>query len=91
MRFSPITGASFISLTLLMLSFFLTFVRLAKGPSSPDRIVALDLIAIITIGTIVSYIFLTGEVVFLYAAVVLALIAFLGTVAYAKFLERKAL
>lgn len=91
MRFSPITGASLISLTLLMLSFFLTFLRLAKGPSSPDRIVALDLIAIITIGTIVSYIFLTGEVVFLYAAVVLALIAFLGTVAYAKFLERRAL
>ncbi|MDZ7340977.1 MAG: monovalent cation/H+ antiporter complex subunit F [candidate division KSB1 bacterium] len=91
MNFSPIAGASSISLTLMMLSFFLTFLRLARGPSAPDRIVALDLIAIITIGTIVSFIFLTGEVVFLYAAVVLALVAFLGTVAYAKFLERRSL
>ena len=91
MTYSPIEIAALISLALMMISFFLAFARLARGPSTPDRIVALDLIAVITMGTIVSYIFLTGQVVFLYAAVVLALIAFLGTVAYARFLERRAL
>ncbi len=88
MTYSPIEWAALISLALMMISFFLTFARLARGPSTPDRIVALDLITVITIGTIVSYIFLTKQIVFLYAAVILALIAFLGTVAYARFLER---
>jgi len=91
MTYSPIEWAALISLALMMISFFLTFARLAIGPRTPDRIVALDLITVITIGTIVSYIFLTKLVVFLYAAVILALIAFLGTVAYARFLERRVL
>lgn len=89
MNFSPIEGAAYISLALLTVAFFLTFVRLAKGPSTPDRIVALDLFTVLTIGMIVSYTFLTKQVVFLYAAVILALIAFLGTVAYARFLEKR--
>lgn len=89
MNISPIEGAAYISLALLMIAFFLTFVRLAKGPTAPDRIVALDLFTVLTIGMIVSYIFLTGQEVFLYAAVILALIAFLGTVAYARFLEKR--
>ena len=91
MTYSPIEWAALVSLALMMISLFLTFVRLARGPSTPDRIVALDLITVITIGIIVSYIFLTKQVVFLYAAVILALIAFLGTVAYARFLERSVL
>jgi multicomponent Na+:H+ antiporter subunit F len=91
MTYTPIEWAALISLALMMISFFMAFARLAIGPKTPDRIVALDLITVITIGTIVSYIFLTKQVVFLYAAVILALIAFLGTVAYARFLERSVL
>jgi len=91
MNFSLIEAAAYISLAFVMIAFFLTFLRLARGPSTPDRIVALDLFTVLTIGMIVSYIFLTKQVVFLYAAVILALIAFLGTVAYARFLEKRVL
>ena len=91
MTFSPIEVAAYVSLAFVMIAFFLTFFRLAIGPSTPDRIVALDLFTVLTIGMIVSYIFLTKQVVFLYAAVILALIAFLGTVAYARFLEKRVL
>jgi len=91
MTLSPIEIAAYISLAFVMIAFFLTFLRLAIGPSTPDRIVALDLFTVLTIGMIVSYIFLTKQVVFLYAAVILALIAFLGTVAYARFLEKRVL
>ena len=91
MTFSPIEVAAYISLAFVMIAFFLTFFRLAIGPSTPDRIVALDLFTVLTIGMIVSYLFLTKQVVFLYAAVILALIAFLGTVAYARFLEKRVL
>ena len=91
MTFSPIEVAAYVSLAFVMIAFFITFFRLAIGPSTPDRIVALDLFTVLTIGMIVSYIFLTKQVVFLYAAVILALIAFLGTVAYARFLEKRVL
>jgi len=76
--------------TMLTIAFFLTFYRLLRGPSLPDRVVALDLIAVITVGFIAVYAIDTGERVFLDAAIVVALITFLGTVAFAQYLERRA-
>jgi len=69
---------------------FLAFARLARGPSLPDRVVALDLIAVTTAGFMTIYAIDTGQRVFLDAAIVLALISFLGTVAFAQYLERRA-
>ncbi len=40
---------------LLTLAFLLAFVRLARGPSLPDRVVALDLISVIIAGLIAAY------------------------------------
>ncbi len=76
--------------TMLTIAFFLTFYRLLLGPSLPDRVVALDLIAAITVGFIAVYAIDTGEHVFLDAAIVVALITFLGTAAFAQYLERRA-
>ena len=73
---------------MLGLAALLAFVRLARGPSLPDRVVALDLIATISVGMIAAYAVLTHEPVFLIVAVVLALIAFLGTVAFASYVEK---
>ena len=72
----------------LCLSLIAAFIRLVIGPSLPDRVIALDLVVMITIGIISIYTVITGEIVFIDAAVVLALIAFLGTVAYAYFIEK---
>jgi multicomponent Na+:H+ antiporter subunit F len=74
----------------LSLSLVLAFIRLLKGPSLPDRVVALDLIAYIVICFIASYTIATGKSAFLDAAIVLALIAFLGTTAFARYVQQAA-
>lgn len=81
--------ASFISLLMLTAAMFIVFVRLQKGPSLPDRIVALDVIASIFIGLIAAYAIYTNTAVLLDAAVIVAVITFLGTVAVARYLERR--
>lgn len=80
--------AATISLVILMLSLALALWRLARGPALPDRVVTLDLVASIVLGIIAAYSVLSGVALFLNAAVLLALIAFLGTVAFARYLER---
>lgn len=74
----------------LALSLMLAFVRLVRGPSLPDRVVALDLIAVIVVGMIAVLQIQTREPLLLDSAIVLALIAFLSTVAFARYLERGA-
>jgi multicomponent Na+:H+ antiporter subunit F len=75
---------------MLTAAMFLAFFRLARGPSLPDRVVALDLIGVITVGFIAAYAIDLDQQVFIDAAIVVALIAFLGTVAFAQYLERRA-
>lgn len=73
---------------LLSLAMLLAFVRLVRGPSLPDRVIALDLMATLTVGLIAVYAVSTNQPAYLDVAVVLALIAFLGTVAFAHFIEK---
>ncbi len=75
---------------MLTAAIFLAFLRLTRGPTLPDRVVALDLITVITVGFIAAYAIDLDQQVFLDAAIVVALIAFLGTVAFAQYLERRA-
>jgi multicomponent Na+:H+ antiporter subunit F len=78
-----------ITLILLLVSMVIAFVRLVRGPSLPDRIVALDLMTLLAVGVIALFAIREDKPVFLDAAIALALVAFLGTVAYARFLERR--
>ncbi len=73
---------------LLTLSLLLAFLRLAKGPSLPDRVVALELIATMVAGIIGVHAIDTGVASFLDIAIVLALTAFLAAIGFARFLER---
>ncbi len=75
---------------LLSLTFSFAFIRLVRGPSLPDRVVALDLMSTAAIGVIGVYSVSTGEPVFLDVAIILALVAFLGTIAFAHYLIRSA-
>ena len=68
----------------------LVFVRLARGPSLSDRVIALDLMAVLAVSLIAMVAFEADQPIFLDAAIVLALVAFLGTVAFARYLERRA-
>ena len=76
-------------LPLLSVAIILAFVRLVRGPSLPDRVVALDLMSTLGIGVIAAYAIATDQPVFLDVASVLALITFLGTVAFANYLEQR--
>lgn len=73
---------------LLSAAMLLAFVRLVEGPSLPARVVALDLMASIAVGFIATYAVATDQPLFFDVAIVLALIAFLGTVAFAHFIEK---
>jgi multicomponent Na+:H+ antiporter subunit F len=73
---------------LLYAALALAFVRLARGPSLPDRVVALDLLASLAVALGAVYAIRFGSDVFLGPSLVLALLSFLGTVAVARFLER---
>lgn len=78
----------YIILPILSISSLLVFVRFLKGPSIVDRVVALDLLITIGIGIIAIYSILNDKPTFLDISLVLALIAFLGTVAFAYYLEK---
>ncbi|HEX7709111.1 MAG TPA: monovalent cation/H+ antiporter complex subunit F [Thermoanaerobaculia bacterium] len=79
-----------ICFAMLSISLVLALIRLILGPGLPDRVVALDLIAVIVVGMIIVYDIATEMPVFLDAAIMLALVGFAGTVAFAKYLERRA-
>ncbi len=76
-------------LLMLGLATVLSFIRLLLGPSLPDKVVALDQIAILMVGIIALFTIQSGEPAFLDAAIVLALIAFLSTVTFARYIERR--
>jgi multicomponent Na+:H+ antiporter subunit F len=75
-------------LPLLSAALVLTFVRLVRGPDLPDRVVALDLMTIVVLGMIASYGIGAGQPVFLDVAIVLALVSFVATIAFAAYVER---
>ena len=85
---STVEFAGQFALAVLLISIALTLVRLIKGPAAADRIVALDLISILIVAFMAAYAVFSGETSFLDVAIGYALIAFLGTVALARFLVR---
>ena len=78
-----------VALTLLAVAAAVTFIRLAKGPTLPDRVIAIDLIGVLLVCLLVVEAGLTGQQAFLDVAIVVALISFVGTVAYAQYVERE--
>ena len=77
-----------IVLAMLAISLLLAFIRLLRGPSLPDRVIALDLLSTLAVGIIVVYAIATGEPVILDVAIVLALVTFLGTIAFAYYVGK---
>lgn len=78
-----------LTLSILAGAIVLVLVRLLRGPSLADRVVALDMLTAVAIGTIAVYAATTGATALLDAALVLALVAFMATVAFAQFVERR--
>ena len=73
----------------LCLALFLAFIRLVRGPLLPDRVIALDLIGSLAVGFIAVFTVSSGQTVYLRAAIVLALLSFLGTIGFAYYIEKR--
>jgi multicomponent Na+:H+ antiporter subunit F len=74
---------------ILTLSVILVMIRLIKGPQVVDRVIALDLIITIGIALITVYSIRYSEPVLLDIAMIFALIAFLGTIAFSFYLDKQ--
>jgi len=75
-------------MTLLSVSLLLCFGRLLRGPNLPDRTVAFDLISIHAVGIFVLFAVNSHSYVLLEGAIVTAVLGFLGTMMFARALER---
>lgn len=73
----------------LMISFALTVVRLLRGPTLADRVVALDMLALLGIAFIGITAIASEEYAYLDVAIALALVGFLATVAFARYIYRR--
>lgn len=81
----------YIAYTAIMISLGLTVFRLLRGPTLADRVVALDMLALLGIGFIGVFSIATEEYAFLDVAIALALVGFLATVAFSRYVYRGAL
>lgn len=75
-------------ITLLSISLIICIYRLVQGPDIPDRTIAFDLISIHAVGIVVLYAMQQDSPEFLDLAIVTAVLGFLGTVMFARFMEQ---
>ena len=78
--------ASTIALVLLGLALLLSVVRIVVGPTLGDRVLALDLLTVLAMGFVGAVAIRTGLTLYLDIAIALALLGFLATVAFARYI-----
>ncbi len=71
---------------MVVLAMALNLWRLVRGPSLPDRILALDTLGINVIGLVMLLGIVLGSAVYFEAALIIAMMGFVGTVALCKFI-----
>lgn len=78
----------YVAIIILSICSVLAIARFIKGPTLPDRVTAFDLFAAIVISLIAIYSVISGNTAFMDVAILLSLIAFLGSMSFAYFLFR---
>ena len=81
--------SALIAFAMIIAAFFLTVVRLVRGPSIADRVMSLDLLFTLGMSFIGVYVVATGRDVYLDIAIALGLVGFLATVAYARYVYQR--
>jgi multicomponent Na+:H+ antiporter subunit F len=77
-----------IALAVVSVALFLAALRLFRGPTLPDRVVALELIAGLMVGIIGIVAIVAEQPVLIDVAIALTLVGFLGAVAFARYMEK---
>jgi multicomponent K+:H+ antiporter subunit F len=83
-----ITAACAFAIIAISVSVLLNIYRLIRGPDVTDRILALDTMVINAIGLIVLTGIMFGTTMYFEAALLFAMVGFVSTVAFCKFLLR---
>lgn len=78
-----------IAMLALIVAFFFTMIRFIYGPTLIDRVITFDLMSVNLIGVISIYTVISGNKMLLDLALVLALVAFFSTVAFAYYIKYK--
>lgn len=81
-------GAIAVTVVLLLIAIVLAGIRIIRGPTPADRVVALDMLGLLGAASAGMAALSSGSVVFIDVALAVALISFLTTVAFAGFIER---
>ncbi|MFB7158289.1 MULTISPECIES: Na(+)/H(+) antiporter subunit F1 [unclassified Lysinibacillus] len=76
------------SIVVICLSMVAVIYRMVKGPSASDRVVALDSLGVSVISLIALFSVLVETSFFLEIILLLAILSFIGTVAFSKFIEK---
>ena len=76
-----------IFLGVLLVCCFMCLYRVARGPTVPDRAVAIDILGIVIVGFCALLSLVTGKEWFITVALTWSLLSFIGTIALAKYLE----
>jgi len=77
-----------ISVVIVSVSVFGSLYRVFKGPTMPDRIIALDTVGIHLISIVSIVCIMLRTQAYVEVVLLIGIVAFLGTVAFAKYLER---
>lgn len=78
----------YLAATLVGIAFLLALYRFFKGPSSADRVVAFDVLTIVSVTAIALVALAEGRGIYLDVALIYALLSFLGVIVVARYLER---
>jgi len=76
-------------LGVLVVASYMCLYRIGRGPTAPDRTVAIDILGVILVGFCALLSLWTGRDYYMSVAIAWALLSFIGTIALAKYLEGK--
>lgn len=74
-------------IALLVFCTFLCLYRIGKGPTAPDRTVAMDIFGTLVVGFCAILSIMTKKDIYMNVGISWALVSFIGTIALAKYLE----
>lgn len=78
-----------VAVPLLAVGAAIALVRVLRGPGPIDRLVGFDVIMSIGVGIVGTFALATGRWAYLDVALFVALVGFLGSVAFARYVERR--
>ena len=71
----------------LLFSAFLCLFRIGRGPTAPDKMMAIDILGTLMVGFCAILTWVTGRDFYMNIGITWALLSFIGTIALAKYLE----